>query len=162
MLSDALVVLGLLTLASLFIAPPLLSALGNKKALVPSEVGWLWTLLYWVVMLTIWSGYFILLWSRSGQTVGMRAWRVRVVTVNGQAVTPVYAAWRFFLAALPWLPAFLLLAVADMRHSSLLKWLGMTCLLWGGWNSVSMLWRPSRQTWHDLITEQRVILLPKL
>lgn len=39
-----------------------------------------------VAFLTL--GYFWLSWTRGGQTAGMRAWRLRVVTESGQRLSP--------------------------------------------------------------------------
>ena len=43
----------------------------------------------------VYAGYFLWCWLRGGQTLAMKAWRIRVVNV-----TPVRALIRFFLALL--------------------------------------------------------------
>ena len=42
--------------------------------------------------------YFVLSWSRGGQTIGMRAWRLRVVDAGGGALAWPRALLRFVLA----------------------------------------------------------------
>ena len=42
--------------------------------------------------------YFAISWSRGGQTIGMRAWRVKVVDANGHALDFRHAIRRFALA----------------------------------------------------------------
>ncbi len=39
--------------------------------------------------------FFAFFWCRRGQTLGMLAWRLRVVPNVGQAITPRQALWRF-------------------------------------------------------------------
>lgn len=46
------------------------------------------------------ASYFILFWSRGGQTPGMRAWAIRVETAAGAAVPVRTAALRFAAALL--------------------------------------------------------------
>ena len=42
--------------------------------------------------------YFAWCWTHGGQTLAMRAWRLRVVTRTGRAVNPTQALLRFLLA----------------------------------------------------------------
>jgi len=44
--------------------------------------------------------YFVISWTRGGQTIGMRAWRLRVVNEDGSRVTWGRALLRFILATL--------------------------------------------------------------
>jgi len=44
------------------------------------------------------AGYFVISWTRGGQTIGMRAWRLRVVDENGARVGWPRALFRFVLA----------------------------------------------------------------
>jgi uncharacterized RDD family membrane protein YckC len=44
--------------------------------------------------------YFIVSWVRIGQTIGMRAWRIRLVRSGGGQLGTGMAAWRFALALL--------------------------------------------------------------
>ena len=48
-----------------------------------------------VFMLAMFAGYFLWCWLRGGQTLAMKAWRIRLVEV-----TPQKALLRFVLAAL--------------------------------------------------------------
>lgn len=45
-------------------------------------------------------GYFIFSWTHGGQTIGMRAWRLRVVNKHGQDLTNGQAALRCLTALL--------------------------------------------------------------
>ncbi len=42
--------------------------------------------------------YFVLFWSRGGQTLAMKTWRIRVVTVDGAPLTGRRAWIRYFWA----------------------------------------------------------------
>ncbi len=44
------------------------------------------------------AAYFVVSWSRGGQTIGMRAWRLRVVAADGNRVPWSHAFLRFFVA----------------------------------------------------------------
>ena len=46
------------------------------------------------------AGYFVISWTRGGQTIGMRAWRLRVINADGSRVGWPRALLRFVLASL--------------------------------------------------------------
>jgi len=47
--------------------------------------------------------YFTWQWLRGGQTLGMKAWRIRVVTFDGVHINWKQASLRFLLACASWL-----------------------------------------------------------
>ena len=49
--------------------------------------------------LTMVAGYFLWCWTHGGQTLAMRAWRLKVVHADGQPLTLLGAVLRFLLAA---------------------------------------------------------------
>ena len=51
-------------------------------------------------LLLVTGGYFVLSWTRGGQTLGMRAWHIRVVAAEGGALPWPRAALRFAVALL--------------------------------------------------------------
>ena len=55
-------------------------------------------LLVQALVLTLSATYFVVSWARGGQTIGMRAWRLRVVGANGHSLPWPRAVLRFFLA----------------------------------------------------------------
>lgn len=58
------------------------------------------------IYLLIWSYlYFCWPWVKGGQTLGMRAWRIRVSHVDGGRLGWEHATLRFFLAIISWLLA---------------------------------------------------------
>ncbi|HMK87503.1 MAG TPA: RDD family protein [Steroidobacteraceae bacterium] len=55
--------------------------------------------------LLIIAAYFVLNWTRSGQTLGMRAWHLHAVSAAGRPLTLRAALARFLWALLAWAPA---------------------------------------------------------
>jgi uncharacterized RDD family membrane protein YckC len=47
------------------------------------------------------AAYFLVSWTRGGQTLGMRPWRIRVAALDGRRVTPARALLRLAVGALP-------------------------------------------------------------
>ena len=58
--------------------------------------------LLWLLFIA--GGYFVWNWTRSGQTLGMKAWRLRLLSAEGGAVPTADAIKRFFAAILAWAP----------------------------------------------------------
>lgn len=121
---DALLLWGILFLA------------GLPLPLIAEEMRQLW----WVVILTqvyllaiclLFFGWF---WVHGGQTLGMRAWRLKVVNPDGTTVTWRRAVIRFFSALLSWIP------------------LGLGYL----WVLVDK----EKRAWHDHLSDTFVTLVP--
>lgn len=72
---DALLVMALWLLASLLVV------ILRGGAAVPPGTWW-----YQALMLTLAAGFFVWFWSHGGQTLGMRAWRIRL---HGRGYGPV-------------------------------------------------------------------------
>jgi uncharacterized RDD family membrane protein YckC len=92
----------------------------HGAAVVPETVG-AWVYLYRAGLVMLIAGYYLLNWLRSGQTLGMRAWRLRVVTDSGNTLTWRAAALRALFGALAWAPAALgvLWLYVDRDHLAL-------------------------------------------
>jgi len=54
--------------------------------------------LFQVYILGVLFAYFSAFWLRSGQTLAMKTWRIRLVNPNGSPLTLMQAALRFVLA----------------------------------------------------------------
>jgi uncharacterized RDD family membrane protein YckC len=97
--------------------------------------------------------YFVWCWSQSGQTLPMKTWRMRLVTRDGQAVSPRRALARY-LAAWVWVLPPLLWAWADPTLERRLGWMVV------GWAAVygaCALLHPQRQFWHDVVCGTRLV-----
>ncbi|MDC9720192.1 MAG: RDD family protein [Gammaproteobacteria bacterium] len=79
--------------------------------------------------------FFALFWTRTGQTLGMIAWRLRIESDQGQPISAKQALLRFMAAI----------------FSALVFGLGY----W--W----VLFNPEKLSWHDQWSHSRVVQLPK-
>lgn len=105
-------------------------------------------------LLVIVAIYFVTFWSRSGQTVAMKAWHIRLVDAQGQTVSQGRALVRFLLS-LCWLVPPLALA----KYSGLPAggyWLTLVLAWIGGYAALAFL-RADRQFWHDAVCGTRLV-----
>jgi uncharacterized RDD family membrane protein YckC len=94
-----------------------------------------WRVALRAALLAVTAAYFTISWSRGGQTIGMRAWRLRVVALDGTALSWPKALARFVGA----LASLLLLGLGFL-----------TCLV-----------QSRRRGWHDLLVGSEVLRLPR-
>lgn len=94
----------------------------------PVPPGTWWFELSLLALSLIFFGYF---WTHGGQTLGMRAWKLRLVRANGEPLR-----WRD--ALLRWLAAWIALLPAGLGY-------------W--WSLIDPLWR----CWHDRLSGTRVL-----
>lgn len=88
-----------------------------------------------LALLAVTCGYFCVSWVRGGQTIGMRAWRLRVVSAAGGALPWTRALLRFFVA------------IASVTAIGLgFFW----CLI-----------DEEGRAWHDIAAASRVISVPR-
>jgi uncharacterized RDD family membrane protein YckC len=78
--------------------------LNHRRAIEPATAG-AWVYLYRAGLVGVIAGYYLLNWTRSGQTLGMRAWHLRAVTAAGKPLSLKAAALRFVCGVLAWPPA---------------------------------------------------------
>ena len=77
----------------------------NQRTAVERATAGSWVYLYRAGLLAVIAGYYLLNWTRSGQTLGMRAWHLRAVAENGGSLSLKSAALRFAFGVLAWAPA---------------------------------------------------------
>ena len=98
--------------------------------------------------------YFTWFWSHGGQTLAMKAWRIRLVQADGDPVSMARAWLRYGLSWLWFLPALLVLWWAGPNG------LGFACGVLGagivGYAALTRL-HPDRQFWHDLVCRTRLV-----
>jgi uncharacterized RDD family membrane protein YckC len=90
---------------------------------------------YLAYLFCIMVGFHILFWMRGGQTLGMKAWRLRVLRDDGQPLQFTDALLRYFAAILSW------------------SVLGLG-FLW-------VLFDQDGLAWHDRISKTRLVILEK-
>jgi len=100
----AALVYDLFLLAALLMIYTSFAILLAHRALLPENVG-AWAYLYRAGLLVIVAGYYIVNWLRSGQTLGMRAWRIHAVSDSGNPLTLTAACRRVAWGVLAWPPA---------------------------------------------------------
>jgi len=120
----------LLVLALLFITTiPFIAVRGGEPVEADDNI------LYQVSVGLVIFLFFVGFWSRSGRTLGMQSWGLRVETPDGQIPTIKVASIRFFASILSWVP------------------LGLG-FLW-------QLWDKDGLTWHDRLSGTRLRHYPK-
>lgn len=90
--------------------------------------------------------YFVFFWSRSGQTLAMKAWRLKLVDAqSGRPMSQTKALARFVVSWVWFLPALASgwLAGLSAKETSLLALVGVAAWAW-----MARL-NPTRQFWHD-------------
>jgi len=79
--------------------------------------------------------FFAFFWTRSGMTLGMQAWRLRVQTRDGHSITLAQSLVRYLVA-----------------------WLSLAAF---GLGYFWVLFDSERRSWPDLVSGTRVVVLPK-
>jgi uncharacterized RDD family membrane protein YckC len=92
----------LVALLMVFTAGALFLTKGH--AIVPETAG-AWVYLYRAGLIAVVAVYYIVNWLRSGQTLGMRAWRLRAVNAGGNPMSLGAAILRSGFGFLAWAPA---------------------------------------------------------
>jgi uncharacterized RDD family membrane protein YckC len=96
--------------------------------------------------------YFVWFWSHGGQTVAMKAWRVRLVDLQGRQVSQRRALLRYLASWLWVAPALAAARVAPWHDAAALAASG----LWVAVYAASSYLRPDRQFWHDALCSTRL------
>lgn len=66
----------------------------------PAHPGWGTRLGLQLALFAITAAYFVISWARVGQTIGMRAWKLKLLRDDGGKIGALPALGRFFLALL--------------------------------------------------------------
>lgn len=116
----------LLVLAILISTITLMVVLTNTAVAGPKVIG---------LLLLESFAFFAYFWIFRGQTLGMLAWRLSIVSTNGYRITFTQAMLRYFAALL-----------------------SLACL---GLGYLWMFFDAERRTWPDLISDSRIVFTPK-
>jgi uncharacterized RDD family membrane protein YckC len=100
----AALVYDLLLIAALLMVYTAAVVLARGGAMTRSTAG-LWWYAYCTGEVTVIGCYYLINWMHSGQTLGMRAWRLRAVDDSGRSLKLTPAALRLAWGALAWAPA---------------------------------------------------------
>jgi len=139
---------GLLLFALSMIAGLLFSSLTQQRHALQGRHG-LQAFLFVVMAI-----YFTWFWSRGGQTVAMKAWRIRLVMADGEPVPQRRALLRYLLAWLWFVPALATAQAVGISGGASLTVMALAGVL--AYASLVYL-RPDRQFWHDVVCGTRLI-----
>lgn len=143
MLYEAMLLFGVL-----FIAGWLFSTLLQQRhALYLRHAQQIWLLL-------VAAAYFVWFWTHGGQTLAMKTWRIRLVTVDGQPVPAWRAGVRYLLAWLWFLPGLALAWVLHAQAWMLILLPTINMLLW----AFAIYLDPQRQFLHDRLAGTRLVI----
>lgn len=131
---DTIVIAGLVLLVTGLIVIPLGNVVGQARWEILQQDFWFKSLLQ-LSYLAVIIGFHVGFWSHGGRTLGMLAWRLRVVKNDGTNLKLTDACKRYVAAWLSALPL--------------------------GLGFLSSLWDPQRLAWHDRVSQTRLILIPK-
>ncbi|MCK5897472.1 MAG: RDD family protein [Methylococcales bacterium] len=114
----------LLLLAVLFLAAACLLLFNNGEAVTAKII----IIPYYLIVSFIFFGWF---WTRDGQTAGLKTWKLRLKTMDGQRLTWHHALMRFLGALLSWslLGMGFLWVLFDKNHYTLHDRLSKTYLV---------------------------------
>lgn len=139
---------GVLLFGVLFMAGYLYSTLTQQRHALQGQSG------LQAFMFVVLAAYFVVFWSRGGQTVAMRAWHVRLVTANGQPVGPVRALARYLTSWIWFAPALLAARIAGLHGAlEILGLLAVGVLAY----ALTAFAHPDRQFWHDALCGTRLV-----
>ena len=95
---------GVLLAALLVVFTSVAVFFNHRVAVEPKTAGY-WVYVYRAGLVGVIAGYYMLNWTRSGQTLGMRAWHLRAVADTGKPMTWKAAVSRCLYGILAWFPA---------------------------------------------------------
>lgn len=106
------------------------------------------------LLFVVLGAYFVFFWSRTGQTLAMLTWHIRLVTRDGQAVRPLRAAARYVLSWLWFVPALAIVHFWGLHGG----WAIFGAMAAGvlGYAALTRL-HPDRQYWHDAVCGTRLV-----
>ena len=98
--------------------------------------------------------YFIGLWVRAGQTLAMKTWHLRILTVDGAPISPRRALARY-LASYAWfLPPLALASTLKLPNAYAI--LGLVAA-WIALYALAALLHPRSQFWHDALCGTAIV-----
>ena len=100
--------------------------------------------------------YFVHQWSRDGQTLAMKTWRLKLVRPGHAHVPARAAAVRYLLSWMWVLPALVVSLALDLHRWQALGAVGAGILLW----SLTAFLDKDRQFLHDKLSGTRLVQLP--
>ena len=111
-----------------------------------------------VVLFLVLGMYFVYFWMRSGQTLAMKTWRIKLVANGRQALPLSRAVARYVLAWMWFLPAMMLDYALGLKGWPSVLLIVLNMALW----AAAVLLDRERQFLHDRLAGTRLIVAPPL
>ena len=83
---------------ALILAAIAISAAFLFRGTMDSQLGGLPRTLFQIYLWLVFGFYFLWCWLRGGQTLPMKAWKLRVISADGQGITATQATLRYLYA----------------------------------------------------------------
>lgn len=103
------------------------------------------------------GSYFVFFWRRSGQTLAMQTWRIKLVNDDYQRVPLIKAVVRYCLAWLWFLPGFIIAYQFGLKNSQIAIPVAIGFCSW----AATALFIKDGQFLHDKLAKTRLVELPK-
>ncbi len=129
----------------------LLVSLQWSYPLPPTQRFLLQATLFWVI-----GAYFVVSWTRTGQTLALKAWRLKVTNSDGRPPRSGRAVARYLLAWHLWLPGLAIVGLFQFSVGWTLAALAFTF----GLLLIPALIDRQRRLLHDLWTGTRIVRVP--
>ncbi len=126
---DSVLVLALMAAAFTLVYLPLAMGLGLEDLRQYPLYQHLMSI--WILVVGV--GFHLWFWTHGGQTLGMRAWRLKIYSADGGPVTLKQALIRYLVAIIS--------------------------LAAGGLGFLWILWQPDKLAWHDMASGTRLVLV---
>jgi len=98
--------------------------------------------------------YFVFFWTRSGQTLAMLTWGVKLQTTAGNTVSVWRALCRYLLSWVWFVPALAIVHFSGLQGG----WISFGVLSLGVIVYAALSWlHPQRQFWHDWLCNTRLV-----
>ena len=110
-----------------------------------------------LTLFVVLGGYFVYFWSRHGQTLAMKTWRLRLLGPDGRPPTPRRAGVRYLLAWLWFLPALGAQSAWGLTGGGTTTVIVVAGVL--GYAALARL-RADRQFFHDVVCGTRLVDAP--
>ena len=100
--------------------------------------------------------YFVFCWTRSGQTLAMQTWRIKVVDLDGGRLPVIKAIVRYCLAWMWFLPAAALVYQLGLKQWAMAAAIALGMLVW----ALTARLDKYGQFLHDRIAKTRLVHIP--
>jgi uncharacterized RDD family membrane protein YckC len=103
------------------------------------------------------GAYFVFFWRRSGQTLAMQTWQIKLVNDDDQQIPVVKAIVRYCLAWMWFLPGFIVSSQLSLKNSYIAIPVTIGFCTW----AATALFVKDGQFLHDRLAKTRLVQLPK-